>query len=274
MPFPAGYRSRITQGFHGAETHGAAQAFAVDFLCEEGDAVAASRSGKVWAVKEDSNHGCPDVACQNDANYVVIDHGDGSYSHYHHLRYLGALVNVGDDVCAGQIIGVCGNTGFSGGPHLHFEVSDARTSMPVQFVEGFTQKGLGTPIPREWYVSQNELLRSCHAVDYSDLDRGAFLHQGITLAADVPTVVSDRASWTLEGVYRGSLPNVAIHRRARTGGTWLTECVAHRPDGSFTLPVEWDARRFPAGGYLVMVTGADDDCMTTDWAWSYPIQLR
>lgn len=274
LPFPAGVLTRVTQGFHGAETHDAAQAFAVDFLCEEGDPVVASHSGKVWAVKEDSNHGCADAACQNDANYVILDHGDGSYTHYHHLRYLGALVKPGDNVCAGQIIGLCGNTGYSGGPHLHFELSDARTSMPVQFVEGYHQRGFGPPIPRETYLSENKLMSSCHESTYSVLDRGALLHQGIELDNDLPLVVEGVRDWRLEGRYRGSLPKVALHRRARSGGTWLTECVSRAEDGDFVLPIRWDTRRFPAGGYLFMLTGADDDCLTTDWAWSYPLQVR
>ena len=133
IPFPAGYKTKVTQGFHGAETHGNAEAFAVDLLCEEGDPVTASHSGKVWSIKEDSNHGCADPICQNDANYVILDHGDGTFSHYHHLRYLGALVKPGDDVCAGQIIGICGTTGYSGGPHLHFVLAAARTSMSVKW---------------------------------------------------------------------------------------------------------------------------------------------
>jgi len=274
LPFLKGQQTRVTQGFHGAETHGNAQAFAIDLLCEEGDPVVASHSGKVWAIKEDSNHGCPDAVCQNDANYVILDHGDGTYSHYHHLRYLGALVKPGDDVCAGQIIGVCGSTGYSGGAHLHFELADAHTSLPVQFVEGFHQKGIGTPIPRETYRSENALMNSCHKNGYSTMDRAAFIHQGIVLDDDVPAVISDERSWTLRGNYHGALPNVAIHRRAVGGGTWLTECVQRDEDGDFQLPVQWNPRRFPAGGYLVMLTGADKDCLATDWAWSYPVQVR
>ena len=52
---------------------------------------------------------------------VVIDHGAGVKSGYHHLD--GSLVHEGDNVVQGQMIGVVGSTGLSTGPHLHWEVT-------------------------------------------------------------------------------------------------------------------------------------------------------
>jgi murein DD-endopeptidase MepM/ murein hydrolase activator NlpD len=53
-------------------------------------------------------------------NYVIIAHGGGIESLYGHL--LETEVLVGDHVIRGQRIGREGSTGFSTGPHLHFEL--------------------------------------------------------------------------------------------------------------------------------------------------------
>jgi murein DD-endopeptidase MepM/ murein hydrolase activator NlpD len=53
-------------------------------------------------------------------NAIMIDHGWGVYSAYLHQSEI--LVNVGDHVEQGQLIGRVGNTGRVEGPHLHFEV--------------------------------------------------------------------------------------------------------------------------------------------------------
>jgi murein DD-endopeptidase MepM/ murein hydrolase activator NlpD len=53
-------------------------------------------------------------------NALVLDHGAGVYSTYGHLD--GFDVEEGAEVRAGQIIGRVGTTGFSTGPHLHWEV--------------------------------------------------------------------------------------------------------------------------------------------------------
>jgi hypothetical protein len=53
-------------------------------------------------------------------NATMIDHGRGIYTAYMHQSEI--LVNVGDRVEQGQLIGKVGNTGRVEGPHLHFEV--------------------------------------------------------------------------------------------------------------------------------------------------------
>lgn len=55
-------------------------------------------------------------------NYVKIDHGNGVETLYAHMLDNSLMVNVGDTVTKGQAVGRVGNTGYSFGAHLHFEV--------------------------------------------------------------------------------------------------------------------------------------------------------
>ena len=55
-------------------------------------------------------------------NYVMIDHGNGVETLYAHMLDNSLMVSAGDHVTKGYAIGRVGNTGYSFGAHLHFEV--------------------------------------------------------------------------------------------------------------------------------------------------------
>jgi murein DD-endopeptidase MepM/ murein hydrolase activator NlpD len=62
-------------------------------------------------------------------NFTVIDHGviDGkrvTTAYAHQARF---LVREGQSVAKGEQIGIIGSTGYSTGPHLHFEVREDGT---------------------------------------------------------------------------------------------------------------------------------------------------
>lgn len=60
-------------------------------------------------------------------NHVVIDHGEGCFSAYGHLRRGSLRVTLGDNVRIGQQIGEVGNSGNSSEPHLHIQLMDRKT---------------------------------------------------------------------------------------------------------------------------------------------------
>lgn len=71
-------------------------------------------------------------------NHVVIQHPDGEYSVYAHLRPRSISVRAGASVAAGRKLGEVGTSGNSTEPHLHFQMSDcadvaACRAIPIRF---------------------------------------------------------------------------------------------------------------------------------------------
>jgi len=125
LPFQKGETHRISQGYEGRWSHRGQDRHAVDFAMPEGTTVCAAREGVVVDLKESSQTGGPDMKYEDEDNYVSIAHADGTIGEYHHLKYEGVLVEIGDRVTLGQAIALSGNTGYSTLPHLHFGVYSA-----------------------------------------------------------------------------------------------------------------------------------------------------
>jgi len=66
--------------------------------------------------------------------FVVVDHGGAVQSMYFHLDKI--LVQQGDKVTKGRVVGLVGATGRATGPHLHFgiRINGARID-PMQFMK-------------------------------------------------------------------------------------------------------------------------------------------
>jgi murein DD-endopeptidase MepM/ murein hydrolase activator NlpD len=139
VPFSQGSRAVVSQGYNGTSTHQGASRYAVDFVCPVGTPVHAARGGKVVATEESNDKGGFSKAYGKYANYVIIEHEDGTHGNYYHLKKRGVAVKVGDRVRAGDLIGYSGNTGYSSGPHLHFSVTRVekgswkQMSLPFRF---------------------------------------------------------------------------------------------------------------------------------------------
>ncbi len=66
---------------------------------------------------------CVGVGSGLTANYIVIQHSDGSYAFYWHMKKNSLTPKIiGQTVTSGEYLGVVGSSGSSSGPHLHFEV--------------------------------------------------------------------------------------------------------------------------------------------------------
>jgi murein DD-endopeptidase MepM/ murein hydrolase activator NlpD len=82
----------------------------IDIGVGMGTPIHAAASGRVIVAAYSGGYG----------NLIVIDHGNGLATAYAHQSSMAA--GVGEQVAQGQVIGYVGSTGFSTGPHLHFEV--------------------------------------------------------------------------------------------------------------------------------------------------------
>jgi murein DD-endopeptidase MepM/ murein hydrolase activator NlpD len=60
-------------------------------------------------------------------NCLIIDHGSGEYAVYAHLKPDSLRVRRGDKVSQGQVLALCGNSGNTSEPHLHFHLQDNAT---------------------------------------------------------------------------------------------------------------------------------------------------
>lgn len=57
-------------------------------------------------------------------NAIIIDHKNGEYSLLGHFKFNSITVKVGDSVKSGDVIGLCGNSGNTSEPHIHFGLQD------------------------------------------------------------------------------------------------------------------------------------------------------
>src|SRR4026207_2110488 len=77
LPFEKGAKHRVVQGYGGLFSH--IHTAAVDFTMPVGTSVFAAREGTVYSYKDDSNEGGFMGNYKNKANYLIIQHDDGSF---------------------------------------------------------------------------------------------------------------------------------------------------------------------------------------------------
>jgi murein DD-endopeptidase MepM/ murein hydrolase activator NlpD len=96
--------------------------------------VSAAAAGVVTSRRD----GEPDrnTSCAGNANFVHVRHADGITALYYHLKKGSVAVSLGQQVSAGDILGVAGSSGCSTAPHLHFELHDAANNVVDPFRNG------------------------------------------------------------------------------------------------------------------------------------------
>ena len=122
IPYQDGGRVYITRDY-------VKHAGKIDMVGQTGKLLVAAADGWIRSVVEHHNIRCCSHSCDKYNNYIVIEHPNGEWSKYLHIKYNSARVSVGQYVTAGAVIAEEGNVGHTCGTtgmHLHFEVRRGR----------------------------------------------------------------------------------------------------------------------------------------------------
>ena len=110
-----------------------------DYYCF-GDTLYAPGSGQIVEMEKSVVENLPGETNTNQlfGNYVIIDHGNAEFSVLAHFMNNSIIVDLGDLVTKGQIIGLSGNSGNSTEPHLHYHLQNNPSigqgeGLPAQF---------------------------------------------------------------------------------------------------------------------------------------------
>jgi urea transporter/murein DD-endopeptidase MepM/ murein hydrolase activator NlpD len=167
LPFMGAWK--VSQGYNGGITHQDEWAQALDFVIEDdvhhtyknkgtkpedyycySKPVLACGDGVVVSVAdhiEDNEIGNVNIK-DNWGNSIVIRHTTGLYSKVSHLKKSSFKVKAGDNVKQGDIIALCGSSGRSPEPHLHFQ---------LQATPGIGSKTISYPF--SGYITQSETVK-------------------------------------------------------------------------------------------------------------------
>lgn len=136
IPYNGKFPITSPYGMRGSRMHNG-----IDIGTPTGTPMYASKSGTVLKAGIDSaglNAGGGKI--------VMLSHPDGSATNYFHLSKWS--VETGATVKQGQLIGYSGNTGFSSGPHLHFEIKEGgKYKNPASVINGGTGETKPPSVP-------------------------------------------------------------------------------------------------------------------------------
>jgi murein DD-endopeptidase MepM/ murein hydrolase activator NlpD len=234
LPFERGKKYRVCQAFNGKVSHFAETRYAVDFLMPIGSPVHAARDGIVIATEHRQEEGKFELSYRTKSNYVLIQHDDGTVGRYYHLVKNGVKVKIGQNVKAGELIGLSGNSGYSDVPHLHFEVSrpvDGKSKRTIPFtfvtdysnndvpVEGSVYVDNGLAEKRKIPVSPEDIVLCKTIKGVNPVDIAGSFSSGdsfnIFIPIDVPGVYSIKIH-----MYNEENKSKAINASWKTGKTW------------------------------------------------------
>ena len=192
-------------------------------------------------------------------NAVYVRHADGSVAWYGHMkRHSLTAKTVGQQVSAGEYLGVVGSSGNSTGPHLHLEVHDASNALIEPYAGPCNVKNARTwwRAQRPYYDSSvNRLMIGTAPISYPACPGREVTHEAATLAKGTvgyfTAFYRDQLS-SQTSQYQILRPNGTTFRSwshapsvAHYSGSywwWSWALPANAPSGTWTFQVSFNGR--------------------------------
>jgi len=142
MKYPFRKEYRVTSPFGFRTVNGVSDFHAgIDLVCDQNWGIVSTDAGTVVASQIITDRSNPTWEW---GNYVCIQTNDGKHVYYCHMQ--SRAVKYGDKVKVGTPIGIMGNTGYSFGAHLHYEVRVNNSPInAAQYLGIKNQIGKATP---------------------------------------------------------------------------------------------------------------------------------
>jgi hypothetical protein len=183
---------------------------------DRGRPVFATANGSVEATNDGAQDRCTTGRCSGGGglgNFVIIRHSDGSQSRFGHMRRGSVAVAPGDEVNCATQIGEVGSSGFSTGPHLHFELRI--DSAPVDPFGGDCSSS-----PSLWRNQSNyRQMPSDHCPESPGLDDSQFVDENLPDGSAVLSASRIEKRWILRNVGNSVWDN-SVQARLQGDPAW------------------------------------------------------
>jgi len=109
-----------------------------------GKEVVAPLDGVIVSIENNIEDNTPNIETNEEqllGNHVIIEHANNEYSVIAHLKEGSLQIEEGDNVSAGEVVGLAGNSGNSSEPHIHYHIADSAdwenaSSIRIKFEDG------------------------------------------------------------------------------------------------------------------------------------------
>lgn len=264
LPYPnTGFSTySVSQTWGGTYSHNSVgREHALDFPMSLNRPIWPVAQGRVMAVKEDSNTNCTSNC--SDANYVLIDHGNGFYGKYFHFCQNCVDVSIGQDITSSQTqIGRAGNTGWSTASHLHFELVDWEENCTVKY--GFANINSGARTALTVGTSYTSANSGGSAITASTITGSTYKNAGVTLTSSIAWYLAVGDTITIQGSLTSEAQAEGSNRIAvflvSTSNTLVTSptTLVFETGVSTTFDFSYTIPSVPAGTYNLGISKSKD----------------